>query len=109
MPFVPGFEEDGFLKSLRVNMSMLEPLAKKCTQVNNNSSSCLSFTHVISFQVLVWHTKTYQPYPKRKIDKTVSLYPDSNLKDLMRYIDMIDPAHSTKPSSQESSKSMTVV
>ena len=109
MPFVPGFEEDGFLKSLRVNMSMLEPLAKKCTQVNSYFSSFLSFTYVLSFQVLVWHTKTYEPYPKRKIDNTVSLYPDSNLKALMGYIDMIDPTSSTKPSSQESSKSMTVV
>ena len=33
MPFVPGHEEDGFLKKLDITLADIEPLADKCTKV----------------------------------------------------------------------------
>jgi hypothetical protein len=33
MPFVTGYEEDGFLKSLNLSLSDIEPRAKGCSQV----------------------------------------------------------------------------
>lgn len=33
MPFVAGYEEDGFLKSLNLSLSDIEPRAKGCSQV----------------------------------------------------------------------------
>ncbi len=35
MPFRAGFEEDGFLKSLNVSWSDLQPLANNCTKVRS--------------------------------------------------------------------------
>lgn len=44
MPFIPGYEEDGFMKSLNINASEIEPLAFNCTKVSHCdvllSSSC---------------------------------------------------------------------
>ena len=34
MPFTPGYEEDGFLKSLGLKKDDLEPLADNCTKVS---------------------------------------------------------------------------
>lgn len=33
MPYSPGYEEDGILKSLKINISDIEPLADGCTKV----------------------------------------------------------------------------
>lgn len=40
MPYDPGYEEEGFLKSIALRMEDIEPLASNCTEV------------------LVWHTQT---------------------------------------------------
>ncbi|KAF2368060.1 Glycosyl transferase family 43 [Trinorchestia longiramus] len=40
MPYVAGYEEDGFLKSLNIELQDIEPLANGCSEV------------------LVWHTRT---------------------------------------------------
>lgn len=40
MPFVPGYEEDYFLRSLALRLDMIEPKGNNCTEV------------------LVWHTQT---------------------------------------------------
>ena len=36
MPFVPGHEEDGFLKSLGITNADIEAKANRCTQVRFN-------------------------------------------------------------------------
>jgi len=61
MPFVAGYEEDGFLKSLGLkSYKELEPLADNCTKI------------------MVWHTQTKQPkVPFAKID--VVKYRNTNL------------------------------
>ena len=33
MPYIPGYEEDGFLKSLDLTLEDIEPRANKCTEV----------------------------------------------------------------------------
>ena len=43
----------------------------------------------------MWHTKTGKPNFPRKIDLTVSKYPDSNLQSLMAYIDQFYPRPET--------------
>ena len=46
---------------------------------------------IVCFKVWVWHTKTILDIKQRNIDKTEVLYPDSNIKKLREYVDMIDP------------------
>jgi len=53
MPFKQGYEEDGFLRSLKFSISDIEPLADNCTKV------------------LVWHTKTVKYPAALKITRTI--------------------------------------
>ncbi|KAK4322885.1 hypothetical protein Pmani_006400 [Petrolisthes manimaculis] len=49
MPYNVGFEEDGFLKALKINPEDIEPLADNCTKI------------------LVWHTRTVKSMPALKM------------------------------------------
>lgn len=42
MPFVPGYEEDGFLKGLSLKLEDIEPKADNCTKV------CIQFNRFMS-------------------------------------------------------------
>lgn len=60
MPYIPGYEEDGFLKSLAPFESHeIEPKADDCTKI------------------LVWHTQTKKPEPAPTIN--LERYPNTNL------------------------------
>uniref|UniRef100_A0A1L8E218 Galactosylgalactosylxylosylprotein 3-beta-glucuronosyltransferase n=1 Tax=Nyssomyia neivai TaxID=330878 RepID=A0A1L8E218_9DIPT len=60
MPFKPGYEEDGFLKSLNpLDNSEIELLASGCTEI------------------LTWHTQTKKNQPAQQLDMTK--YRDTNL------------------------------
>lgn len=62
MPFMVGYEEDGFLRSLNVSLADLEPKASNCTEV------------------LVWHTKTVaNKIPKRLTPKEMDKYKQTNV------------------------------
>ncbi|KAK8400218.1 hypothetical protein O3P69_003134 [Scylla paramamosain] len=52
MPYSVGFEEDGFLKALRIKPEEIEPLAENCTKI------------------LVWHTRTVKTQPAVKMPDT---------------------------------------
>lgn len=67
MPYKPGYEEDGFLKSLSpLNNTEIELLASQCTEVCHfyrcgvdvRESEKLQLNFSIKFQVLTWHTQT---------------------------------------------------
>ncbi|KAK8754122.1 hypothetical protein OTU49_012261, partial [Cherax quadricarinatus] len=49
MPYNVGFEEDGFLKALKIKPEDIEPLADNCTKI------------------LVWHTRTVKSLPALKM------------------------------------------
>ncbi|XP_069182586.1 galactosylgalactosylxylosylprotein 3-beta-glucuronosyltransferase P isoform X1 [Procambarus clarkii] len=49
MPYNVGFEEDGFLKALKIKPEDIEPLANNCTKI------------------LVWHTRTVKSLPALKM------------------------------------------
>ncbi|XP_042230926.1 galactosylgalactosylxylosylprotein 3-beta-glucuronosyltransferase P-like isoform X1 [Homarus americanus] len=49
MPYNVGFEEDGFLKALKIKPEEIEPLADNCTKI------------------LVWHTRTVKSLPALKM------------------------------------------
>lgn len=49
MPYQPGYEEDGFLRSLNINLKEVEPKADNCTKI------------------LVWHTRTMSNKPPKKL------------------------------------------
>lgn len=66
MPFKPGYEEDGFLKSLGVPKEEFELLADKCTKI------------------MVWHTQTKKRGPFTRID--MDTYGDTNIAQLSPYI-----------------------
>ncbi|XP_046746107.1 galactosylgalactosylxylosylprotein 3-beta-glucuronosyltransferase P [Diprion similis] len=67
MPFRPGYEEDGFLKSLApFNPSEIELLAENCSQV------------------LAWHTQTKKNEPSAALDK--EKYASTNLIKLKQQI-----------------------
>ena len=42
MPFIAGFEEDGFLQSLGLNPKDIEPKAEGCTKVNIQCSMLIT-------------------------------------------------------------------
>ncbi|XP_071521329.1 galactosylgalactosylxylosylprotein 3-beta-glucuronosyltransferase 2-like isoform X2 [Panulirus ornatus] len=52
MPYNVGFEEDGFLKALKIKPEDIEPLADNCTKI------------------LVWHTRTVKTLPALKMPDT---------------------------------------
>uniref|UniRef100_T1JMB5 Galactosylgalactosylxylosylprotein 3-beta-glucuronosyltransferase n=1 Tax=Strigamia maritima TaxID=126957 RepID=T1JMB5_STRMM len=65
MPFSVGYEEDGFLRSLNITMTDIEPKADNCTQI------------------LVWHTKTVSNKPPKKMtNKDVRKYSQTNILEL---------------------------
>ncbi|XP_012252537.2 galactosylgalactosylxylosylprotein 3-beta-glucuronosyltransferase P [Athalia rosae] len=67
MPFKPGYEEDGFLKSLApFEPNQIELLANKCTEV------------------LAWHTQTKKNEPSSEIDR--KKYASTNLITLKQKI-----------------------
>ncbi|CAG9558001.1 unnamed protein product [Danaus chrysippus] len=69
MPFVAGHEEDGFLRSLSVELTDIQPLAENCTKI------------------LVWHTKTVKhkkPTVRVDLDKLKNSGRYHNLASLLR-------------------------
>ncbi|XP_055714265.1 galactosylgalactosylxylosylprotein 3-beta-glucuronosyltransferase P [Phlebotomus papatasi] len=67
MPFKPGYEEDGFLKSLHpLDNSEIELLASGCTEI------------------LTWHTQTKKNQPAQQLDMTK--YRDTNLVKLRQIL-----------------------
>lgn len=52
MPYSVGFEEDGFLKALKIKPEDIEPLAENCTKI------------------LVWHTRTVKTQPAARMPDT---------------------------------------
>uniref|UniRef100_A0A1B6CXM4 Galactosylgalactosylxylosylprotein 3-beta-glucuronosyltransferase n=1 Tax=Clastoptera arizonana TaxID=38151 RepID=A0A1B6CXM4_9HEMI len=66
MPYKPGFEEDGFLKSLNLNIEDIELKAENCTKI------------------LVWHTQTKKNEPAAALD--MSKYNNTNLVQLHNLI-----------------------
>lgn len=66
MPFSPGYEEDGFLKSLQIKQADIQLKADNCTKL------------------LVWHTQTKKNVPADKVD--VVRYNNTNLMQLKNQI-----------------------
>lgn len=61
MPFVPGHEEDGFLKKLEITNADIEAKADHCTQI------------------LVWHTQTKSNKPAKKETAKTKRYNQTNI------------------------------
>ncbi|XP_053641662.1 galactosylgalactosylxylosylprotein 3-beta-glucuronosyltransferase P isoform X1 [Cherax quadricarinatus] len=61
MPYKVGYEEDGFIKSLGIKASEIEPLAFNCTKI------------------WVWHTQTKKNEPAKPINHTIATL-GTNLK-----------------------------
>uniref|UniRef100_A0A0K8UEX8 Galactosylgalactosylxylosylprotein 3-beta-glucuronosyltransferase n=1 Tax=Bactrocera latifrons TaxID=174628 RepID=A0A0K8UEX8_BACLA len=77
MPYKPGYEEDLFLRSIRLNLNIIEPKANNCTEI------------------LVWHTQT-----KNRARTTLRIsnkYLDdrSNLGTLIKSLDVMGIANSS--------------
>ncbi|ODM93462.1 Galactosylgalactosylxylosylprotein 3-beta-glucuronosyltransferase P [Orchesella cincta] len=53
MPYVPGYEEDGFLRNLNVKITEIEPKAENCTKI------------------YVWHTQTKKNKAPAKVNATI--------------------------------------
>ncbi|OXA64823.1 galactosylgalactosylxylosylprotein 3-beta-glucuronosyltransferase P [Folsomia candida] len=68
MPFVPGYEEDGFLKGLSLKLEDIEPKADNCTKI------------------YVWHTQTKKNKNPIKANQTV--YEFTNVWSLYEQIEM---------------------
>ena len=66
MPYIRGYEEDGFLRQLEVSPMEAEPLAANCTQV------------------LVWHTQTRPHEPLARLD--VNKFKETNLVKLLESV-----------------------
>jgi|LakMenEpi03Aug12_release.lakeMendotaPanAssembly.Ray.scaffolds.fasta_scaffold4194918_1 hypothetical protein len=47
MPYVPGHEEDGFLKKLDITPADIEPKADRCTQVRINTRPSFSIPTIL--------------------------------------------------------------
>lgn len=77
MPYKPGYEEDGFLKSLRpFEPKEIELLADKCTKVRKINLMQPKL-HLCTFQILVWHTQTKKNEPSQPVD--TSKYNNTNI------------------------------
>ncbi|KAB7505561.1 Galactosylgalactosylxylosylprotein 3-beta-glucuronosyltransferase S, partial [Armadillidium nasatum] len=63
MPYMAGYEEDGFLKSLNISLNDIEPKAEICTKI------------------LVWHTKTSKNKPT---SVNISKHTDDNIIGLVK-------------------------
>lgn len=76
MPFSPGYEEDGFLKSLApFDLKEIELLASNCTEVGTipyTIDRALSLTAQPGclLQILVWHTQTKKNPVAAKVNAT---------------------------------------
>lgn len=68
MPYVPGHEEDGFLKKLDVSPADIEPKANWCTQI------------------FVWHTQTKSNTPANRTTATGKRYKGTNIDTLQEWI-----------------------
>lgn len=77
MPYKPGYEEDLFLRSIRLNLNIIEPKANNCTEI------------------LVWHTQTKNR--ERTTLRISNKYLDdrSNLGALIRSLDVMGIANSS--------------
>ncbi|XP_036212680.1 galactosylgalactosylxylosylprotein 3-beta-glucuronosyltransferase S isoform X2 [Bactrocera oleae] len=77
MPYKPGYEEDLFLRSIRLNLNIIEPKANNCTEI------------------LVWHTQTKNR--ERTTLRINNKYLDdrSNLGILIRSLDAMGIANSS--------------
>ncbi|XP_053961462.1 galactosylgalactosylxylosylprotein 3-beta-glucuronosyltransferase S isoform X3 [Anastrepha ludens] len=75
MPYKPGYEEDLFLRSIRLELSVIEPKARNCTEI------------------LVWHTQTKSR--ERSTLRINSKYLDnrSNLGSLMKSLEVMGVAN----------------
>ncbi|XP_011194895.1 galactosylgalactosylxylosylprotein 3-beta-glucuronosyltransferase S [Zeugodacus cucurbitae] len=75
MPYKPGYEEDLFLRSIRLNLNIIEPKANNCTEI------------------LVWHTQTKSH--ERTTLRISNKYLDdrSNLGALIRSLNEMGVAH----------------
>lgn len=78
MPFKPGFEEDGFLKSLEpFEPQDIELLASNCTKVRMETRLFVYLWFTFPFQILVWHTQTKKNEPSQPLD--FAKYNNTNL------------------------------
>lgn len=71
MPYKPGYEEDGFLKSLApLNNTEIELLASQCTEVCIDLLNDLNLekNQLNVFKVLTWHTQTKKNQPASNLD-----------------------------------------
>ncbi|XP_039969766.1 galactosylgalactosylxylosylprotein 3-beta-glucuronosyltransferase S isoform X1 [Bactrocera tryoni] len=77
MPYKPGYEEDLFLRSIRLNLNIIEPKANNCTEI------------------LVWHTQTKNR--ERTTLRISNKYLDdrSNLGTLIKSLDVMGIANSS--------------
>lgn len=76
MPFKAGFEEDEFLKSIKLKIEDIEPKANNCTEV------------------LVWHTQTTKSKsPQIKISSDFLDDKKSNLKSLLDNLGKMNVNH----------------
>lgn len=93
MPYKPGYEEDGFLKSLApLDNADIQLLANNCSEVSNEISILFAkkqkkkkiMLKKCSFmffqQILTWHTQTKSNHPAESLNMTK--YGGTNLVDL---------------------------
>lgn len=104
MPYVPGHEEDGFLKKLDVSPADIEPKANWCTQVrihlinervvppifvwliNYNDDIHAVRARVKTQQIFVWHTQTKSNTPANRTTATGKRYKGTNIDTLQEWI-----------------------
>jgi hypothetical protein len=100
MPFVPGYEEDGFLKGLNLKLTDIEPKADNCSKVYTfklcpfnlyiylylyiNIINVCERIFVIT-QIFVWHTQTKKNKAPLKANQT--LYGSTNIWSLYQQIE----------------------
>ena len=82
MPYIRGYEEDGFVKQLDVTRQSLEIISPE--KVFSKALITNSGT-ILFLQILVWHTKTSKTVfkPLKRISK--SEYLNTNLGPLTEY------------------------
>ena len=85
MPYIKGYEEDGFLKQLQVSRQSMEILTPDKVKYTSTKICILDLIIEFIFQILVWHTRTskteFKPF------KTISRedYLRTNLGPLSQY------------------------
>jgi hypothetical protein len=106
MPYVPGHEEDGFLKKLDITPADIEPKAERCTQVRiyiqvpttliNEKISPFGLTNLnnefvshrvdADKQIFVWHTQTKSNSPANRTTASGKRYKGTNIDMLQEWI-----------------------